>query len=418
MTEQNPEAIGLNQTESGVLVTGSEFSPDAGNQWSVERLDEKRVLLTVAEGRLGVNQAKDALKAVASLSVDSFREFFLGLVSAKWSGALHVDTGYGLKKVYLTKGEIVFAASSVIDDRLGEVIYREAKISLDELTDTAAQVTKARKFGQVLLANGRVTNMELWNALKLQVTQILRSLFMAERVFFEMQEGAGLAPTEVVFEEPTLELVSECVSFGAAYRAFLRSLRSESTVSLLHGREQLAQTFRPGTFVGDLLDLVETCPYVQDLLNTSKLIDNYTLSALLNLVNLGVCKVTPEMEPERKAQPWLAPLKARLDGYAYVLSAVRKAFADGKKEFPVTDLAQFASRVNPDGFPSVFVDAAGELCRPSVATMLVQCATNASRVAYFTVRVEALIQFLMQIAGDNLDFQVAKKIRQEYRAIS
>ena len=38
---------------------------------------------------------------------------------------------------------------------------------------------------------------------------------------------------------------------------------------------------------------------VQDLLNTSKLIDNYTISALLNMIHLGVCKVTPELEPER-----------------------------------------------------------------------------------------------------------------------
>lgn len=418
MTDQQPDAINLSQTDSGILVTGSDFNADAGNQWSIERIDEKRVLLTVAEGRLGVNQARDSLKAVASLSVDSFREFIHSLVAAKWTGALHMDTGYGLKKVYLTAGEIVFAASSVIDDRLGEVIYREAKISLDELTDTAAQVTKSRKFGQVLLASGRFSNLELWNALKLQVKQILRFLFMAERIYFEMQDGAGLAPTEVVFEDSTPDLISECVSFGAAYRAFLRGLRAESSVTLLYPRERLAQTFRPGTFVGDLLDLVESCPNVQDLLNTSKLIDNYTLSALHNLVNLGVCKITPEMDLDRKTQPWLAPLKSRLDGYAYVLSAVRKAFSDSQKEFPVADIAQFAARLNPEGFPSIFVDASGELCRPSVATMLIQCTTNPSRVAYFSTRVEGLLQFLLQIAGDNLDFPVAKKIRQDYRSIS
>jgi hypothetical protein len=329
-----------------------------------------------------------------------------------------VDTGYGIKKVFFARGDIVFAASNIMDDRLGEVIFRENKISIDELTDSAAQVTKSRKFGQVLLMSNIFSNVELWQALKLQVKQILRSLFMVEHVYFEMQPGNGMAPTEVIFQESVNDLLSECYSYGCAFRAFLRRLRAESQANLLVEKDKLPREFKPGTFAGDLIGMIADQPNVQQLLNTSKLIDSYTIAALANLVNLGVCSISPDVDADKKPQPFMAPLKAKLDAYAYVLQQVKKAFADAKKEFPAGDVVKFASSLNPEGFPSLFVDAHGSMTRDCIAGVFSQCAANHARVSYFSVRVEALIQFLLQLAGDNLAFADAKKIRQDYRSIA
>ncbi|MFM9785948.1 hypothetical protein, partial [Streptomyces scabiei] len=69
-----------------------------------------------------------------------FKDFFLGLSASGFSGLLSVDTGYGIKRIFLEHGAVVFAGSNIIDDRLGEVMFREAKITLDALTDSATQV--------------------------------------------------------------------------------------------------------------------------------------------------------------------------------------------------------------------------------------------------------------------------------------
>jgi len=397
----------------GVLVTAGLFD-EAGGSWSALALDDKRVLLQSDEGKAGMSGASAGL---ATCGVHVFRDFLVSLHHAGWSGSVSVDTGYGPKKVFFEKGAIAFAASTVIDDRLGEVIYREARISLDELTNSAAQVTKARKFGQVLIQSGIFTNVQLWDALKLQVRQILRSLFMIERVYFELQEGPGLAPTEVVFTESGLDLINECYSYGSAFRSFLGRLRSESSASVTATPEQMRQ-FEPGTFIGDLLEMINAQPNVQELLNASKLTDNYTVSALMTLVNLGLCKVQPEVEGDRRVSAQAAPLKARLDGYGYVLGLVRKAFADAKRDFPHADLAGFVASLNPSGFPALFIDEQGGLPRDCVAGLTSQCNGNTARVGYYVVRIESLIQFLLQVAGDNLEFAVAKKIRQEYRSVA
>jgi hypothetical protein len=408
--------ITVTAQDGGILVQGEGVTEVA---WTAQRLDEKRILVVAEDGRIGLPQPPAGL---ASCRADVFRDFLLSLHQAGWSGQVAIDTGYGLKRVYFSRGDIVFAASTIMDDRLGEVIYREARITLDDMTNSAAQVTKSRKFGQVLLSSGIFTNVELWDALKMQVRQILRSLFMVERIYFELQEGAGLAPTEVVFAESMTDLVCECYGFGAAFRVFLGKLRAESEVELLVPREQLQADYEAGTFVGDLLALIDAQPNVQELLNTSKLIDSYTVSALLNLVNRGLCRVRPDIEPERKVAPQAAPqmaaLKAKIDAHAYVLQAVRKAFADASTEFPIMDVSLFVEGLNPIGFPSLFVDANGALNKDCVSGLISQCAQNVARIPYFIVRIESIIQFLLQVAGDNLEFAVAKKIRQDYRAVS
>ncbi len=419
--QQTPAAVAewtVTQNDSGLVVNGPLLDPGSKTNWSVVPLDEKRIMLVSEEGQAPGRGAAKVPTGMATCPIEVFKDFLLGLSRASWSGVVVVDTGYGQKRIFLSRGDIVFAASNVIDDRLGEVIYREGRISIDELTNSAAQVTKAKKFGQVLISSGIFSNVQLWQALKLQVKQILRSIFMVDRVYFELQEGAGMAPTEVIFQDAVADTVGDCYSFGCAFRAFLGRLRAESQVVMLQAKDKVHKEFEPGTFIGDLMGLIDQQSNVQELLNMSKLLDSYTISALYNLVNLGLCKISPDVDEKRKNSPEMAPLKAKFDAHGYVLQAVRKAFTEAGREFPVDDVKSFVADLNPEGFPSIFLDPQGAIGRDSVSGIMSQCNANPGRVSYFTVRIESLIQFLLQVAGDNLQFQTASKIRQDYRSVS
>lgn len=398
----------------GVVVQGEGIGSATG-PWSGTPLDDKRILLGSADSRYGMGGANAGL---ASCKVDVFRDFLAALHRANWSGVASVDTGFGAKKLFLEKGKIVFAASTLDDDRLGAVIHREGKLSNSEWKAVQNLVTKDKKFGQALLQRGTFNNVQLWECLKLQLKQILRSLFMTERIYCEVESGSGLAPTEVMFHENALALLSESYGYGCAFRAFLGRLRAESTVELAMAKDVAAKTYPVGTFVGDLLQLVASQPNVQELLNGSPLSDNYSVQALLNLVNLGLIRVQPDFEREKRVSSLLATLKARLDSYSYLLGQVRRAFQDAKKDLPVKDLKTFASGLNPAGFVSIFVDEFGALGRDSVAGMFEQSASDAGRAQHFSGRVESLAIFLLQIGGDHLDPAVASRIRQDYRAIA
>lgn len=407
------QRLSVTEQEGQVVITG--LDAEAESKWGVMQLDQRHVLLSLGDGAASVLKAPTSFGSCPS---GVFRDFLLGLNVAHFSGVLAVDSGFGQKRLFFDHGQIVFAGSNIMDDRLGEVIFREARISLDELTDSAAQVTKSRKFGQVLIAGSIFTNTELWLALKLQVRQIIRSLFMAEQVFFEMESGHGLAPTQVVFQESMQELITECYSFGCAFRSFLSKLKSDSQVALTVSGEKLKSEQAEGTFMADFIGLLGQESHVQSLLNASKLIDPYTVATLLNLVNQGLCRVTPEVDEGRRNVPHLAPLRGKVDALTYVLSAVRKGFEGAHKNLPIADLRTFAAALNPDGFASIYLDEHGALTKDCIGGMFSQCIANTGRIAYFDRALESLIQFLLQVAGDNLEYKVASGIRQDYRAVT
>lgn len=104
------------------------------------------------------------------------------------SGRLEFRSDDCEKHVYLHKGEIVFASSNQEVDRLGECLIRAGVIQLDQLREAERCYKPPARFGRVLVERGFLTPRELWNGVKYQVEEIVRSLFTygsGEISFFE-----------------------------------------------------------------------------------------------------------------------------------------------------------------------------------------------------------------------------------------
>jgi hypothetical protein len=403
-------------SESGsVTITSSFFEEGEANSWTVEEVNDHRLMLVHADGKNGMAGNETGF---AKCNIEVFKDLLLGLNKAQWSGCISCDTGYGVKRLFMRCGDIVFAGSNIIDDRLGEVIFRKATISLDELTLSAAAVTRKIKFGQVLINSGVFTNVALWEALQDQVSEIIRSVFMVSELYFELDSTKGDAPTEVIFADGTEEIIHESYSFGCTFRGFLGGLRSESEIKVVEGQIDVSSDhFKVGTFTGDLLQLIKEQPNVQELLNSSKLMDINTIACLAELIRSGYCAISPYVEVSSPIAPELTLLKSKIDAYGYVITGVKKAFETNGVEFPMDDMFKFSVGLNHT-FRAVYLDASCNLSIDCINGMFGQCGANSERVKYFILRVESLIQFSLQIAGDNLDWDSAKKLRSEYRAIS
>ncbi len=398
-----------------VTINSSFFEESEAGSWEVEEINDHRVMLVHKDAKNGMmgNQT-----GFAKCNVEIFKDLLLGLNKAQWSGCISCDTGYGAKRLYLRGGDIVFAASNVIDDRLGEVIFRQAKITLEELTTSAAVVTRKQKFGQVLVNSGVFTNVNLWDALQLQVAEIIRSVFMVSDLYFELDSSSANAPTEVIFPDGTEEIIHESYSYGCTFRGFLAGLVAESEVKIVEGKTPKDDDrYKEGTFIGDLLTMIAAQPSVQDLLDSSKLMDINTIASVSELIRSGICTISPYSESPSQVAPELSVLKGKIDAYGYVITAVKKAFEANSKEFPAQDMLEFSVALNHT-FRAIYLDDSCQLSKDCVNGIFGQCGANSERVKYFLLRIESLIQFSLQIAGDNLDWDTAKGLRAEYRAIS
>jgi hypothetical protein len=128
--------------------------------------------------------------------------------SAK-SGFLFFEDGSHAKAVYLHQGEVVFASSNQSFDRLGETLLRVGMISADAFDTARRAYSPPARFGRILVERGFLSPRELWSGVKVQVEEIVRSLFAyaSGRVCFF--EGEVRPDNVVRLALPTGRLVEE-----------------------------------------------------------------------------------------------------------------------------------------------------------------------------------------------------------------
>jgi len=104
---------------------------------------------------------------------------------------------------------VVFATSNQRIDRLGECLLREERITLEQHREAERRFSREGRFGKVLVELGVLTPRDLWDAVKLQVEEIVRSLFAYEAGEVHFWEGE-IEPDNVVrLSLPTRRLISE-----------------------------------------------------------------------------------------------------------------------------------------------------------------------------------------------------------------
>jgi len=129
------------------------------------------------------------------------------------------------KAVYVHRGEVVFAASNLAGDRIGESLVRSGALSLEALRLTERSFAPGDRFGKTLVELGHVTPRELWHGVKYQVEEIVRSLFSYTdgAVYFFAGE---VKPDNVVrLSLPTERLVEEGIEQREGLRRFVELLQ-------------------------------------------------------------------------------------------------------------------------------------------------------------------------------------------------
>ena len=401
-------------TNEGLLIVGAKAGDGVdikASTWRATRLSDKR-LLVFADGS-GENPTTTS--GIAACSSQMLYDLLFGLNHRRWSGMIVVDVGFAKKKLYFSSGECVFAASDLMDDRLGEVIYREAMISMEQLANFAVQVDRKTKFGQVLLKSGEFNNTDLWNALKCQVREIFFSVFLVDNCYIEVYPTA--APVEIAFEEGTDSLLETAFSYGSQFRAFTARIESDTTRVIPSANEHPAKP-GSGTFAGDLIELCTDAPLVKDVLVRSKLTPTNTLLVMQKLAAKGYLRFDGLAGAvAAKIESTVGNLKSTIDGYQVLHQLVDSKFSAANMALPIKDLNSFALSLNSGSDAAIYLDANGSLLSESVNDILQQCAANRYRIPYFRNRLGALTRYLLQISGDLLPTDLAKDLRREFQEI-
>ncbi len=230
---------------------------------------------TVTLARVGRHEAElPEGPAAFSASIESFplASVLRTLHAGGRSGWLRLCYRDHVKSVWLHQGEVVFATSNQRVDRIGECLLRAGVIQLDMLREAERAFEasgRSDRFGKVLVERGFLTPRELWNGVKYQVEEIVRSLFAYASGQVWFWEGDQQPDNVVRLSLPTARLVEEGLQRSEELAKFLSVLRDprvhlarvESCNAELAGNERaLADAIGTGRCFDEVCEILEFDP--------------------------------------------------------------------------------------------------------------------------------------------------------------
>jgi tetratricopeptide (TPR) repeat protein len=140
------------------------------------------------------------------------------------SGDLQVRSGKLVKTAFFDHGRMVFAASNLKKDRLGEALVALGRITDEEFSRVSALMKgdRKRRFGEALVASGVMDKSEMGTAVARQARRIVVSLF-------ELQEGAAS------FEERRCTIPLDYMVGVSVSRILYEGIRQMKSQELIQG---------------------------------------------------------------------------------------------------------------------------------------------------------------------------------------
>ena len=187
------------------------------------------------------------------------------------TGTLKVRTPAFTKKVYLHKGDAVFASSTDEDDRLGETLTKVGKITMEQYDISVEHLKKTgKRQGEILVELGYLTPQEIIWGVKYQIRDIIYSLFELQDAEYEFNE-AEIPSDEII----TLKMSMANLIYEGVKRIHnLNSIRKElpdmeSVLKLSMDPVSLFQDIVLSSMDKKMLFMIDGKKTVRELINIS-----------------------------------------------------------------------------------------------------------------------------------------------------
>lgn len=204
------------------------------------------------------------------------------------TGILTLVAGGARKALYLKDGRVVFASSNLPNDRLGEILLREGKITVEEYEASIKAITKGKRQGKVLVEMGALSPKDLWEGVQFQVKEIVYTVFQWDEGQFHFEESSLPEKERITVDLDIQDLVLAGLRrVDAGGR--LQSRYPETDAVLERATPEVPSPLEP--YETHVLKLVDGERSVLDICRESEIGDNETMKVLYALVSTGVARI-------------------------------------------------------------------------------------------------------------------------------
>jgi hypothetical protein len=133
------------------------------------------------------------MKTQGSLADRDFPDLLHALHEQRWSGLLTLAHMGVVRSVSVHEGRLVFASSSSPDDRLGELLLRQGRITLRQYVDAGKALAPGKRLGAVLVEQGILSPKDLVKTVVEHTQEVIYGAFQWTEGQYRLQEGATSA---------------------------------------------------------------------------------------------------------------------------------------------------------------------------------------------------------------------------------
>lgn len=220
------------------------------------------------------------------LSELTLPEILQHLRLSKATGVLTVTHGGGKKSLYVKGGRVVFASSNLPNDRLGELLLREGKITVEEYEASIKAISKGKRQGKALVEMGALSPKDLWEGVQLQVREIVYPMFQWEEGQFHFEDSPAPEKERITVDLDIVDLTL----------AGLRRVDANGSIQgrFVEGHTVLERVGEPPAglepYEEHVVNLVDGERSAVEICRDSEIGDNETLKVLYGMQCIGVVR--------------------------------------------------------------------------------------------------------------------------------
>src|SRR5215510_9475371 len=209
------------------------------------------------------------------------------LRASKGGGILSLVSGGARKALYFSAGRIVFASSNLPNDRLGEILIREGKITVDEYDASIKAISKGKRQGKALVEMGALSPKDLWEGVQFQVKEIVYSIFQWEEGSFHFEESSLPEKERITVDLDVTELILVGIRRVDASGS-IQGRYPEGILVLERGADAPRDLLE--SYERHVLSLVDGDRSVLEICRESEIGDNETLKVLYAFLATGIVR--------------------------------------------------------------------------------------------------------------------------------
>ena len=204
------------------------------------------------------------------------------------TGILTLVAGGARKALYLKDGRVVFASSNLPNDRLGEILLREGKITVEEYEASIKAITKGKRQGKVLVEMGALSPKDLWEGVQFQVKEIVYTVFQWDEGLFHFEESSLPEKERITVDLDIQDLILAGLRrVDASGRVQAHYPEGDSVLE--RATSEVPAALEP--YEIHVLKLIDGERSMLDICRESEIGDNETLKVLYALLSTGILKV-------------------------------------------------------------------------------------------------------------------------------